>query len=88
MNDAFKQGYISYSKNNGIYDNPYQSGTDDSNEFERGWTQAMKRLPERDFSSGKYIPRTRQLDMEAEKTSRIKNKKIDKALSVKIKSMD
>lgn len=53
---AFKQGerlYLSGQK----YNNPYPSGSVERNTFERGWSQALKRVPE---SQAKKIEQKRQ----------------------------
>lgn len=55
---AFKEGerlYLSGKK----YDNPYPSGSDERNIFERGWSQALKRVPE---AQAKQIEQKRQLE--------------------------
>jgi hypothetical protein len=55
---AFKEGerlYLSGQK----YDNPYPSGSDERNIFERGWSQALKRVPE---DQAKQIELKRQLE--------------------------
>jgi hypothetical protein len=42
---AFLEGQRCYL--NGLkYDNPYAVGSDEYNAFERGWSQALKRVPE------------------------------------------
>lgn len=54
---AFKEGerlYLSGQK----YDNPYPSGSVERNIFERGWSQALKRVPE---SQAKQIEQKREL---------------------------
>lgn len=53
---AFREGeglYLSGQK----YDNPYPSGSAERNIFERGWSQALKRVPE---SQAKQIEQKRQ----------------------------
>lgn len=55
---AFKEGerlYLSGQK----YDNPYPSGSVERNIFERGWSQALKRVSE---SQAKQIEQKRQLE--------------------------
>ncbi|MCW8876088.1 MAG: hypothetical protein OQK04_11805 [Kangiellaceae bacterium] len=47
MNKYKKEGMVSFHENKGKYDNPYQKGSEQFNEFERGWTQALKRTSER-----------------------------------------
>lgn len=43
MNRYTKEGMKSLRKNKGKYINPYKSGCDKYNDFERGWSQALKR---------------------------------------------
>lgn len=81
MSAPYKEGFESHRKNKGAYKNPYSSGTNEYNEFERGWAQAMKSQPERDYTSGKYVPRTRKLETEKERKSRLFNKKLDDLFS-------
>ncbi len=45
--DAYKEGFRSK-----YCDNPYQIGTQEYNDFERGWSQKVKRYP--DSVSSKY----------------------------------
>lgn len=55
---AFKEGerlYLSGKK----YDNPYPSGSEERNIFERGWSQALKRVP---VDQAKRIEQKRQLE--------------------------
>lgn len=55
---AFKEGerlYLSGQK----YDNPYPSGSDERNIFERGWSQALKRVSE---SQAKQIEQKRLVE--------------------------
>jgi len=47
MEPAYKSGYESYLRNKDRYQNPYEHGTNEYNLFERGWTQALKRSPEK-----------------------------------------
>lgn len=42
-----REGGSSFHENKGRYINPYAHGSSQFNEFERGWTQALKRAPER-----------------------------------------
>jgi hypothetical protein len=41
--DIVAQGRKSYWANKGKMDNPYEFGTPEYNDFERGWVQACKR---------------------------------------------
>jgi hypothetical protein len=43
MNRCIKEGMNSFHDNKGKYINPYEIGSDEFNDFERGWTQALKR---------------------------------------------
>ena len=43
---AYQEGRKSYFSNKGKYENPYPSGSIEHNIFERGWSQALKRIPE------------------------------------------
>ncbi len=45
MNKYIEEGMKSFRKNKCRYKNPYKSGSDQYNDFERGWTQALKRTP-------------------------------------------
>lgn len=45
-NSYYQEGFQSYRKNKGNYSNPYAIGTNEHNNFERGWSQALKRYPE------------------------------------------
>jgi len=47
MNMCIKEGMKSFSKNKGKYINPYKSGSHEYNDFERGWSQALKRSSDR-----------------------------------------
>lgn len=65
---AFKEGerlYLSGQK----YDNPYPSGSDERNIFERGWSQALKRIPE---DQAKRIEQKRQLEAGGKDASKVK----------------
>lgn len=43
MNKSIKEGVKSFRENKGKYINPYKPGSDEYNDFERGWSQALKR---------------------------------------------
>ena len=43
MNKCVNEGMKSFHKNKGKYNNPYKIGSNEYNDFERGWTQALKR---------------------------------------------
>jgi predicted phosphoribosyltransferase len=43
---AYTEGFDSYMKNHGALINPYPIGTPEHNDFERGWIQCQKRMPE------------------------------------------
>ena len=47
MNKYREEGRKSFHKNKGRYINPYELGSNQFNDFERGWTQALKRAPDR-----------------------------------------
>jgi len=53
MDEVFKQGFESYSKNKRKLSNPYENGSNHFNEFERGWIQALKR-------SGNFFAKSRK----------------------------
>jgi hypothetical protein len=53
MNRCIKEGMKGFHESKGKYINPYQSGSNEYNDFERGWTQALKR------SSGQLLKRYR-----------------------------
>ncbi len=42
LDEIYREGELHYFKKV-KYKNPYLSGSDEFNEFERGWTQALKR---------------------------------------------
>lgn len=46
MNKYIREGGRSFNENSGRYVNPYEQGSAEFNDFERGWTQALKRSPE------------------------------------------
>lgn len=46
MNRYVREGGRSFYENQGRYINPYGIGTPEFNDFERGWSQALKRSPE------------------------------------------
>ncbi len=47
----YSQGFKSYFDNKRALVNPYPNGSDDNLLFERGWSQALRRQPERNFTS-------------------------------------
>ncbi|MFD1218132.1 hypothetical protein [Microbulbifer celer] len=56
-NDAYRLGLKSYARNRGNYKNPYPRSDSRHNDFERGWTQGLKRMPEsvaNEFSRQNY----------------------------------
>lgn len=42
LDEIYREGEAYYFKK-GAYKNPYPNGSNEFNEFERGWTQALKR---------------------------------------------
>jgi len=46
MNKCIKEGMKSFHESKGKYINPYRPGCNEYNNFERGWTQALKRSPD------------------------------------------
>lgn len=51
--DQYREGMKAYRKSPGEYSNPYPIGSQEYNQFERGWVQAQKR--DNDHSShGQY----------------------------------
>lgn len=42
---AFEQGQLAYKLNPNRLKNPYEPGSDEYNDFERGWVQKLKRSP-------------------------------------------
>lgn len=46
MNKYIEEGMKSFRKNKSKYKNPYKPGSDEYNNFERGWSQALKRFPD------------------------------------------
>ena len=47
MNKYREEGEKSFHKSKGRYINPYELGSNQFNDFERGWFQAQKRCPDR-----------------------------------------
>ncbi len=45
MNKYIREGGMSFHESKGRYINPYKEGSTQFNDFERGWTQALKRSP-------------------------------------------
>jgi hypothetical protein len=43
---AYQEGKKSYFSNKGKYENTYPPGSIEHDIFERGWSQALKRIPE------------------------------------------
>ena len=43
LSEICKLGARKYFENRGLYRNPYPHNTPEFNEFERGWTQSLKR---------------------------------------------
>ena len=62
-NKAFQLGLNSYVRNRGKYINPFSPSDSRHNDFERGWSQALKRLPD---SVMNEISRQNLLDQQAE----------------------
>ena len=50
MNKFIKEGGKSFHENEGRYRNPYARGSGRHNDFERGWSQAVKRSPDSFFN--------------------------------------
>lgn len=42
--DIIRQGKSDYFTQKGHYDNPYPTGSDEFNAYERGWMQSLKRM--------------------------------------------
>lgn len=43
MSKQYKEGWESFHRYKGAYRNPYRINSSEYNEFERGWSQALKR---------------------------------------------
>lgn len=43
LKDISRLGAQKYFEDGGVYRNPYPAATPEADEFERGWTQALKR---------------------------------------------
>jgi len=41
--DQYREGIKMYYESHGKYSNPYLIGSSEHNQFERGWTQSLKR---------------------------------------------
>ena len=50
MNKFIKEGGKSFYENKGSYRNPYATESGQHNDFERVWSQALKRAPESYFN--------------------------------------
>jgi hypothetical protein len=50
MKNYIEEGRKSFHKNKGRYTNPYRLGSNQYNDYERGWTQALKQAPDELFS--------------------------------------
>ena len=60
MSDYIREGGRSFYENKGRYINPYKRGSAEFNDFERGWSQALKRAPEnliRRYTASNQRPR-------------------------------
>lgn len=68
LETIYREGEQHYFSNNGVYVNPYNNGSTEFNEFERGWTQALKR------TNGSLINSTSI-------GSKLSNEKLSKTLS-------
>jgi len=55
MNNYTKDGMKSFHENKGKYINPYRPGSNEYNDFERGWTQALKQSPDQILKKFKLI---------------------------------
>ncbi len=49
MNKYVEEGMKSFNDKNLEYKNPYKQSTKEYNDFDRGWTQALKRCPNYKF---------------------------------------
>lgn len=58
MNKFIQEGGRSFRELNGRYINPYKPGSAEFNDFERGWSQALKRSPEQPLRDSRAIKRT------------------------------
>ncbi len=60
MNKYIREGGRSFHESKGRYINPYNRGSTQFNDFERGWSQALKRSPEqllRNYGATEKTPR-------------------------------
>lgn len=46
----YQDGFDAYLKNPDVCSNPHRRATKEFNEYERGWTQALKRYPQQKSS--------------------------------------
>jgi len=46
VNKEYREGWESFYKAKGTYANPYKLNSQEFNDFERGWSQALKRCEE------------------------------------------
>jgi hypothetical protein len=49
LSKAYKEGLGSFSKNGGKLQNPYDRGTTQNLEFEKGWAQALRATPQEEI---------------------------------------
>jgi len=55
MNRCIKEGEKAFIKSNGKkYINPYKLGSNEYNDYERGWMQALKRSPDSLWKTTSY----------------------------------
>jgi len=50
--EAYRGGFDDYLRHPDAYRNPYSHGTQEFNDYERGWSQAIKRYPKQPVTQG------------------------------------
>lgn len=60
MSRYIEEGKKSFRENRGTYINPYEIGSQQHNDFERGWSQALKRSSEGEFREYESARRSRK----------------------------
>ena len=79
--EAYKLGQKSYVRNRGKYINPYPRSDSRHNDFERGWSQAIKKLPDtviKEIARQTLREEEYKLELEKKEKERVKKGYLDK----------
>lgn len=79
MNKYIEEGALSFRRNKSFYKNPYSNDSKEHNDFERGWSQELKKADSSELSRSNYNKPFKK------KPSKNSWKKIDKLDSSKEK---